>query len=111
MHHAQLENMDVQRSNIQCGGECRRHKIVKPLLPFSPPIRGIDMRQRAYVNLVVWHKKGKSSGGNVFQAAWRAGINNPRALTLPECWAGVKACKKLLKEQEEQAGLLQREHL
>jgi hypothetical protein len=52
-----------------------------------------------------------SSKGNVFQAAWRAGIDNPRALTLPQCWAGVKACKKLLKEQEEQAGPLQREHL
>ncbi len=110
-HHGQLKNVDVQRSNIQRGGKCRCRKIVKPLLPFSPPIKGIDMRQRAYVNLVAWHKKGNSSGGNVFQVAWRAGINNPRALTLTECQAGVKACKKLLKEQEEQAGPLQREHL
>jgi hypothetical protein len=65
-HCAKLENVDVQRSNIQRGGECRCHKIVKPLLPFSPPIRGIDIRWRAYVNLVAWHKKGKSSVGNVF---------------------------------------------
>jgi hypothetical protein len=69
------------------------------------------MRQREYVNLVAWHEKGKSSGGYIFRAARRAGINNPRALTLPECWAGVKACKKLMKEQEEQASPLQREHL
>jgi hypothetical protein len=69
------------------------------------------MRQKAYVNLVAWHKKGKSSGGNLSHAAWRAGIDNPRALTLLECWAGVKACKKLLMEQEKQASPLRREHL
>jgi hypothetical protein len=111
MHHAHLENVGVQRSNIQHGGERRCCKIVKPLLPFSRPISRINMRQRAYVNLVAWHKKGKSSGDNVFRAAWRAGIDNPRALTLTECRAGVKACKKLMKEQDEQAGPLQREHL
>jgi hypothetical protein len=51
-HCAQLDNKDVQRSNIQHGGKRRCRTIVKPLLPFSPPIRGIDMRQRAYVNLI-----------------------------------------------------------
>jgi hypothetical protein len=51
-HCAQLENVDMQRSNIQCEGKCRCRKIVKPLLPSNPLIRGIDMRQRAYVNLV-----------------------------------------------------------
>jgi hypothetical protein len=66
MHCTQLENVEVQRSCIQPGGEHRCCKIVKPLLPFSPFIREIDMRQRAYVNLVAWHEKGKSSGGNVF---------------------------------------------
>jgi hypothetical protein len=76
-HHAQLENVDVQRSNIQRGGERRSRKIVKPLLPFSPPIRGINMRQRAYVNLVVWHKKGKSSAwlGNPFEIPPNSTIN------------------------------------
>jgi hypothetical protein len=106
-----LEGIDVQRSEIQQGGKHRCQKIIKPLLPFSPPIRGIDMRQRTYMNLVAWHKKGKLSEGNVFQAAWRTGIHNPRALTLEECLARVMACKKLMKEQEEQAGQLQREHL
>jgi hypothetical protein len=46
-HCTQLENMDVQRSNIQRGGERRCRKIVNSLRPFSPPIREIDMRQRA----------------------------------------------------------------
>jgi hypothetical protein len=53
----------------------------------------------------------RSSGGNVFRVARKAGIDNPRALTLQECWAGVKACKKFMKEQEEPANSLQREHL
>jgi hypothetical protein len=69
------------------------------------------MRWRAYVNLVAWHKKGKSSGGNVFKKAWKAGIENPRALTLQECLAGVKTCKQLMKEQVDQAKQLQCEHL
>jgi hypothetical protein len=68
------------------------------------------MRWRAYANLVAWHKKGKSSGGKVFKKTWKAGINNPRALTLQECLAGVKTCKQLMKEQEDQANQLQREH-
>ncbi len=100
-HLAQLKGIDVQRSDIQCGGERKCRKIVKPHLPFSPPIKGIDMRWRAYINLVVWHKKGRGSGGNVFRAAWRAGIENPRTLTLLECMAGVKACKQLMTEQED----------
>jgi hypothetical protein len=110
-HLEQLENIDVQRSNTQRGGERRCQKIVKPLLPFSPPIKGIDMRRRAYVNLVAWYEKGKSSGGNVFKKAWKAGIENPRALTLQECLAGVKTCKQLMKEQADQAKQLQHEHL
>jgi hypothetical protein len=110
-HHKQLENIDVQRSNTQQGGKHRCRKIVKPLLSFSPPIRGIDMRRRAYVNLVAWHEKEKSSGDNIFKKAWKAGINNPRALTLQECLAGIKTCKQLMKEQADQAKQLQREHL
>ncbi len=47
----------------------------------------------------------------MFRAAWRAGIENPRTLTLSECMAGVKACKQLMTEQEDKAGLLQWEHL
>ena len=110
-HLVQLENIDVQRSDIQRGGERRCRKIVKPHLPFSPPIRGIHMRRRAYGNLVAWHEKGIDSGGNVFRAAWRAGIDHPRKLTLAECRAGKQACKQLLKEKEEQSGQLRREHL
>jgi hypothetical protein len=53
-HHEQLENLDMQRSNIKQGGERRCQKIVEPLRPFSPSIRGINMRQKAYVNLVAW---------------------------------------------------------
>ncbi len=110
-HLKQLENIDVQRSNTQRGGERRCRKKVKPLLPFSPPIRGINMRRRAYVNLVVWHEKGKIPGGNIFKKAWKAGIKNPRALTLQEYLTGVKTCKQLMKEQADQAKQLQCEHL
>jgi hypothetical protein len=54
----QLEAINKQRSEIQHGGERQCRKIVKPKLPFSQPIRGIDMRRRAYTNLVAWHRKG-----------------------------------------------------
>jgi hypothetical protein len=106
-----LKRIDRQWSDIEHGGEHQCRKIIKPHLPFSPPIRGIDMRQKAYTNLVAWHKKGGGSGGNVFRAAWRAGIDNPRALTLSECLAGIKAYKQLMAEQEDKAGLLQWRHL
>jgi hypothetical protein len=69
------------------------------------------MRRRAYTNLVAWHKKGGGSGGNVFRVALRAGIECPRSLTLSKCLAGIKACKQLMAEQEEKAGLLRRKHL
>jgi hypothetical protein len=69
------------------------------------------MRRKAYTNLVARHKKGGGSGGNVFRAAWRTGIDNPRALTLSECLAGIKAYKQLMAEQEDKTGLLQWRHL
>ncbi len=70
------------------------------------------MRQRAYVNMVAWHKKGKPlEGRHVFRAAARAGIENPKKLTSAECASKAAACRKLLEEQESQAGHFRQEHL
>ena len=103
----ELEQIDVQKSKIQCGGECRCGKITKPFLPFSPQVRGINMRRQAYVNMVVWHKLGKPlKGKHVLRAAAQSGIKNPKKLTISECAKGATACRKLLKEQESQAGHL-----
>ncbi len=111
-HQEEVEWIDVQKSNIQRGGECRCRKIIKPLLPFSPQVQRIDMRQRAYVNMVAGHKKGKPlEGRHILRAAARAGIKNPKKLTSAECTSGAAACQKLLKEQESQAGHLRQEHL
>ncbi len=102
----------MQKRDIQRGGERRCRKIIKPLLPFSPQVQGIDMRWRVYVNMVAWHKKGKPlEGRHVLWAAACAGIKNPKKLTSAECTSGVAACQKLLKEQESQAGHLRQEHL
>jgi hypothetical protein len=98
-HQEELEQIDVQKSNIQRGGEHRCRKIIKPLLPFSPQVQGIDMRWRAYVNMVVWHKKGKPlEGRHVLRATARTGIKNPKKLTSAECASRATACQKLLKE-------------
>ncbi len=102
----------MQKSNIQRGGERRCRKIIKSLLSFSPQVQGIDMRWRAYVNMVAWHKKGKPlERRHVLRAAARAGIKNPKKFTSEECAVGAAACQKLLKEQESQAGHLRQEHL
>jgi hypothetical protein len=45
-----------------------------------------------------WHKGEKMTNGNVFRAAWRAGIKNPKSLTAEECAAGAETCRKLIKE-------------
>jgi hypothetical protein len=37
-YQEELEWIDVQKSDIQRGGECRCRKIIKPLLPFSPQV-------------------------------------------------------------------------
>ena len=97
----------MQKSKIQRGGEHRCRKITKPFLPFSPQVQGINMRRRAYVNMVAWHKLGKPlKGKHVLRAAAGAGIKNPKKLTISECAKGVTACQKLLKQQESQAGHL-----
>jgi hypothetical protein len=102
----------VQKSKIQRGGERRCRKITKPFLPFSPQVWGINMRRRAFVKLVAWHKSGKPlEGKHGFRAAARAGIKNAKELTISECARGATACRKLLKEQESQAGHLRQEHL
>jgi hypothetical protein len=45
-------------------------------------------------------------GKHVLRAAARAGIKNPKKLTISECAKVATACRKLLKEQESQAGHL-----
>jgi hypothetical protein len=70
------------------------------------------MRQRGYVNMVAWHKKGTPlEGRHVLQAAAHAGIKNLKKLTSAECASRAAACQKLLKKQESQAGHLRQEHL
>ena len=65
------------------------------------------MRRQAYVNMVVWHKLGKPlKGKRVLRAAAQSGIENPKKLTISECAKSATACRKLLKEQESQAGHL-----
>jgi hypothetical protein len=107
----EMERIDTQKSEIQLGGERRCRKIRRPLQPFSPSIRGIDRRRRAYVNMEAWHKGEKTTNGNVFRAAWRAGIKNPKSLTAEECAAGAETCRKLIKEKGPEAHQLRRSHL
>ena len=58
-----------------------------------------------------WHKGDKMRNGNVFRAAARAGIKNPKSLTAKECSARAAACRKLIKEKGSEAHQLQRTHL
>ncbi len=102
----------MQKSEIQRGGEHRCRKITKPFLPFSPQVQGIDMKRWAYLNMVAWHKLGKPlKGKHVLRAAAQAGIKNLKKLTISERAKGATACRKLLKEQESQAGHLRQVHL
>ncbi len=106
-----MERVDTQKSEMQLGGEQQYSKIRWPPQPFSPSIRGIDLRRRAYVNMEAWHKGHKTRNGNVFRAVARAGIKNPKSLTAKECSARAAACRKLIKEKGSEAHQLRRTHL
>ncbi len=110
-HINEMERVDTQKSEIQLGREQQCRKIRCPPQPFSPSIRGIDLRRRAYVNMEAWHKGDKTRNGNVFRAAARAGIKNPNSLTAKECSARAAACCKLIKKRGSEAHQLQRTHL
>jgi hypothetical protein len=110
-HQEEMERLDTQKTEIQSGGEQRCRKIRQLPQPFSPQIRGIDLRHRAYVNMEAWHKGDKKSNGNVFRVVARAGINRPKTLTAEECTAGVAACHKLIKEKASKVSHLRWKHL
>ncbi len=110
-HQEEMERLDTQKTKIQSGGEQRCRKIRQPPQLFSPQIREIDLRRRAYVNMEAWHKGDKKSNGNVFRAVARAGISRPKTLTAEECTAGAAACQKLIKENTSKVSHLRREHL
>ncbi len=105
-----MEMLDVQKSEIQCSCESRCQKIVKPFLPFSIPVRTVHKQQEAFVNLKQWHER-KSRNSNIIQDAVKAGITNPRDLTVEKCVAGIAACKRQLLDLEAKADQLQQEHL
>jgi hypothetical protein len=106
-----LDRLDIQKTEIQRGGERKCRKINKPALPFSPPIQELDLCQQAYVNLVKWHKNGQSSSKHVFCKAACHGIENPRKLTVKQCKQGAAACRKLLKEHKKDVNHLRKVHL
>ncbi len=105
-----MERIDSQTTEIQQGSEHRCRKIIKPLLPFSPPVCRIDKQCQAYVNLKAWHE-GKSTNSNMIWAAHKAGIKSPSTLTATQCAAGAAACRCQLKEQESNTKNLRRVHL
>ena len=105
-----MEKLDVQKTEIQrsCESQCR--KIVKPFLPFSIPVQTVHKQREAYVNLKQWHK-GKSKNSHIIQDAIKAGITNPRDLTVEKSTAGIAACKRQLLDLEAKADQLRQEHL
>jgi hypothetical protein len=105
-----MEMLDVQKTEIQCSCESQCRKMVKPLLPFSIPVRTIHKQREAYVNLKQWHK-GKSKNSHIIQDAIKAGITNPRDLTVEKCTTGIAACKRQLLDLEAKADQLRQEHL
>jgi hypothetical protein len=58
-----------------------------------------------------WHKGDKTRNGNVFRAAARAVIKNPKSYTAKECSTRVAVCCKLIKEKGSEAHQLERSHL
>ncbi len=63
-----------------------------------------------FVNLKQWHK-GTSRNSNIIWDAVKAGITNPRDLTVEKCMAGILACKRQLLDLEAKADQLRQEHL
>jgi hypothetical protein len=106
----QIERINSLKTEIQKGSKHRCRKIIKPLLPFSKPVRSSDKQCQAYVNLKTWHK-GKSTNSHIIRAARRAGIQSPRTLPAAQCAAGAAACRRHLKEHELVAKNLRRVHL
>jgi hypothetical protein len=106
----QMEWINSLKTEIQKGSERRCRKIIKRLLPFSPPLRSIDKQQQAYINLIAWHKC-KSANSHIIRSACRAGIKSPRTLTAVQCATGAAACRHQLKEHESVAKNLRRVHL
>jgi hypothetical protein len=76
-----METLDAQKIKAQTGGELRCRKIQKPALPFSPPIRDLDLRRWAYVNLVKWHEGDQLVTNMSFERpeAMRHGIAHPKS--------------------------------
>jgi hypothetical protein len=60
----QMEWIDSLKTEIQKGSKHRCRKIIKPLLPFSPPVRSINKPCQAYINLKAWHE-GKSTNSHI----------------------------------------------
>jgi hypothetical protein len=105
-----MEILDVQKTEIQRSCESQCWKIVKPFLPFSIPVQTIHKQREAFVNLKQWHK-GKSRNSNITRDTVKAGITNPRDLTVEKCAAGIAVCKRQLLDLEAKADQLQQEHL
>ncbi len=60
----QMEQINSLKTEIQKGSKQRCRKIIKPLLPFCPPMRATNTQRQAYVNSKAWHK-GKSTNSHI----------------------------------------------
>jgi hypothetical protein len=105
-----MEQIDVQKTEIQWGAEkcCRMFKI--GCLPFSPPFRHLHKLREGFVNLKAWQEKRRTNS-HIICNAHKAGIPQPWLRTIEDCVAGIADCKRQLKEMESQAKQYRREHL
>jgi hypothetical protein len=105
------QEMDETKINIMTAAEKKCRKLTSQYnLPCSPEIQRVNRLRRAYKDLRRWIE-GRSNNSNIIKAASRAGIENPRHLTLKQCFAGEMTCQQKLKLLERRADTLRREHL
>ena len=92
-------------------GEKQCRKITSQYnLPCSPEIQRVHRLQNAYANLQRY-LEGRSKNSNIITSATKAGIENPRNMSVAKCIAGVTACRRKMKDLEKKADNLRREHL
>ena len=107
----QAEAIDRVKISEMKKGEKKCRKITSQYnLPFSPEIQRVYRLQKAYANLQRY-QEGRSKNSNIITSATKAGIENPRNISVAKCIAGVTACRRKMKDLEKKADNLRREHL
>ena len=106
-----IDKLQTQMDEILVHTECKCRKILRPELPFSPPIQYWYDKIHAYKDLIRRLEGKTRNNSNIIRHALRHKIEDPKSLMMAQLQDGLSYAQQRKRQTKDQAPGLRKTHL